>query len=143
MRVAVEELAYSTYSAAERASPKPALTVIYGSTSTRRQRVMNSSVPTSLGCSAFQTGSKIGGRLSMSPIASRQSWAEMKLPPGQRYTPECKDFRTATTSGLQPWTLLAGMRETAPMQKVPGPTAVISSCALPLTGDLKPRGNLT
>ncbi len=76
--------AYSTYSAAERASPKPELTVMYGSTLVSRHRATNSSVPTSLDCTALQTGSKTGGRWSGAPIASRQSWAETKLPPGHR-----------------------------------------------------------
>jgi len=31
------------------------------------------------------------------------------------------------TSGLQPFTLSAGISETAPMRSVPGPVAVISS----------------
>ena len=84
IRVVAAPFMYSTYSAADQASPKPAFTVMYGSTSSSRHSVMNSSVPTSLGWTAFQAGSSVGGRRSRSPIASRQSCADTKLPPGKR-----------------------------------------------------------
>ena len=71
--VVAAPFAYSTYSAAERASPKPEFTVMYGSTPASRHKVMNSSVPTSFDWTALQTGSKTGGRRSGSPIASCQS----------------------------------------------------------------------
>src|ERR1017187_6524944 len=52
--VVAAPLAYSTYCAADQASPKPAFSVTYGSTSSSRHMVINSSVPTSFGCTAFQ-----------------------------------------------------------------------------------------
>ncbi len=73
MRVVVAPpFMYSTWSAAERASPKPALTLMYGSTPISRHSVANSSMPRSFVCMAFQAKSQVDGRRSRSPIASYQ-----------------------------------------------------------------------
>lgn len=50
-------------------------------------------------------------RLSMEPMALRQSWNEAKQPPGNRITPGLTRFRPSTTSGLQPKSVFPGFRE--------------------------------
>ena len=62
-----EPFIYSTSSAAECESPKPALTVMYGSTSMSLHRVMNSSEAKIVGLHRIPRIIKFGGRLSMSP----------------------------------------------------------------------------
>src|ERR1019366_3506781 len=45
---------------------------------------MKSSIPMSLDSNECRTSSRRGGRWSASPIPSRQSYADTKLPPGHR-----------------------------------------------------------
>src|SRR5208282_2308208 len=125
-RVLTDPFMYSTSSAAECASPKPALTVMYGSTPMSLQRVMNSSMPTSLVCIAFQAWSNIGGRLSMSPTESYQLQLERKLPPGRRQKPEWSWRSREVVSGRNPCMLSEGINESVPMWKFPVPVPVIS-----------------
>src|SRR5579871_1376218 len=120
---------YSTSSAAEFASPRPAFTVTYGSTPMIRASSMYSSIPRSLGCIALQARSNMGARRSLGPIAPCQSQFDTKFPPGRRQTPERMDLRIRVESARQPLMLSAGMSEAAPTWNWPDPVPEISSRA--------------
>src|SRR4030042_7021963 len=108
----------------------------------KRHRVRNSSVPTSLYSTVFHAKSYRGGLLSISPIPSRHSYPETKLPPGQRYIPESSSFSSLIISARKPSMLSAGISDATPILNDPCPAPTISSRPSPVSAaEVKFRGN--